>query len=117
MVDNVGDKLLVMTNKNAPRYRLVLIDPKKPQEQNWKTVIPESQNVLEGVSTVGGKLIATYMKDAASQVVVYDMNGKQLTTVELPTLGTVSGFNGDKDDKEVFFTFHVLHLPANHLPL
>ncbi|PTX22575.1 prolyl oligopeptidase [Pontibacter mucosus] len=105
VVDNFGDKLLVMTNKNAPRYRLVLIDPKKPQEANWKTVVPESQNVIRGISTVGGRIIVTYMKDATSQVVVYDQSGKQLNTVELPTLGTVSGFSGDQKDKETFFTF------------
>lgn len=105
VVDNMGGKLIVMTNKNAPRYRLVLIDPKKPQEQNWKTIVPQSDNVMEGVSSVGGRLIVTYMKDAASQVVVYDQNGKQLNSVTLPGIGTVSGFNGDKEDKEVFFTF------------
>jgi prolyl oligopeptidase len=105
VIDNLGDKLLVMTNKNAPRYRLVLIDPKKPQEQNWKTIVPESGNVIQNVSSVGGRIIATYMKDATSQVVVFDQAGKKLNTVELPTLGTVSGFNGDQKDKEVFFTF------------
>ncbi|MER2998651.1 prolyl oligopeptidase family serine peptidase [Pontibacter populi] len=105
VVDNFGDKLLVMTNKNAPRYRLVMIDPKKPQEANWKTIVPESDNVMQNVSTVGGRIIASYMKDATSQVVVYDQNGKQLNTVELPTLGTVSGFGGDQKDKETFFTF------------
>jgi len=105
VVDSFGDKLLVMTNKNAPRYRLVLIDPKKPQEQNWQAVVPESDRVIQGAASVGGRLIVTYMKDATSQVVVYDQQGKQLTEVALPTLGTVSGFNGDKDDKEVFFTF------------
>ncbi|NEM96530.1 prolyl oligopeptidase family serine peptidase [Pontibacter burrus] len=105
VIDNFGDKLLVQTNKNAPRYRLVLIDPKKPQEANWKTIVPQSDNVMQGVSTVGGRIIATYMKDATSQVIVYDQNGKQLNTVELPTLGTVSGFAGDQKEKETFFTF------------
>ena len=105
VVDNIGDQLLVMTNKNAPRYRLVLIDPKKPQEANWKTVVPENENVITGVSMVGGRIIVTYMKDATSQVVVFDNTGKQINSVELPGLGTVSGFNGEKEDMEVFFTF------------
>ncbi|WP_161889404.1 prolyl oligopeptidase family serine peptidase [Pontibacter russatus] len=105
VVDNIGDKLLVMTNKNAPRYRLVLIDPKKPQEANWKTVVPENENVITGVSMVGGRIIVTYMKDATSQVVVFDNTGKKMNSVELPGLGTVSGFNGEKEDTEVFFTF------------
>jgi prolyl oligopeptidase len=60
---------------------------------------------MQSVSTVGGRIIASYMKDATSQVVVYDQNGKQLNNVELPTLGTVSGFGGDQKDKETFFTF------------
>ncbi|WP_116544081.1 prolyl oligopeptidase family serine peptidase [Pontibacter virosus] len=105
VVDNVGDKLLVRTNKNATRYRLVLIDPKKPQEQNWKVIVPQNENVMNGVSLVGGRIIASYMKDAASEVVVYDTNGKQLNKVELPAIGTVGGFAGEKDDKETFFTF------------
>jgi prolyl oligopeptidase len=105
VVDNFGDKLLVETNKNAPRYRLVLIDPKNPQEKNWKTIVPQTDKVIQSVSSVGNRIIVSYMKDATSQVVVYDQNGKQLNEVQLPTLGTVSGFRGDKNDKEVFFTF------------
>ncbi|WP_347157499.1 prolyl oligopeptidase family serine peptidase [Pontibacter chitinilyticus] len=112
VVDNMGDKLLVRTNKNAPHYRLVLIDPKKPQEQNWKEVVPESENVMTGVSLVGGRLIASYMKDAASQVTVFDTNGKQLNTVELPTIGTVGGFGGKKEDNETFFTFTSFTYPT-----
>ncbi|RAU84384.1 prolyl oligopeptidase family serine peptidase [Pontibacter arcticus] len=105
VVDNMGDKLLVRTNKNAPRYRLVLIDPKKPQEANWKEVIPHSEDVMTGVSLVGGRIVASFMKDASSQVTVFDTNGKQLHNVALPGIGSVGGFNGEKNDKEVFFTF------------
>ncbi|TXK51972.1 S9 family peptidase [Pontibacter qinzhouensis] len=112
VVDNLGDKLLVRTNKNAPRYRLVLIDPKKPQESNWKVVVPETDNVMNGVSFVGGRLIASYMKDAASEVVVFDTNGKRLNHVELPAIGTVAGFNGERNDKEVFFTFTSFTYPT-----
>ncbi|WP_242921996.1 prolyl oligopeptidase family serine peptidase [Pontibacter liquoris] len=105
VVDNMGDKLLVRTNKNAPRYRLVLIDPKKPQEKNWQVLIPESADVMTGVSLVGGRIIATYMKDASSLVTVFDTKGKQLNKVELPGIGTVGGFSGKKEDQETFFTF------------
>ncbi|QCR24169.1 prolyl oligopeptidase family protein [Pontibacter sp. SGAir0037] len=112
VVDNVGDKLLVHTNKNAPRYRLVLIDPKKPQEQHWQVVIPESENVMTGASLVSGRIITTYMKDAASEVLVFDTKGKQLSKVELPAIGTVGGFSGEKEDKEVFFTFTSFTYPA-----
>ena len=112
VVDNIGDKLLVRTNKNAPRYRLVLIDPKKPQEANWQVIVPESQNVMTNVSFVGDRLIASYMKDAASEVVVFDTSGKRLNSVELPTIGTVSGFSGERQDKETFFTFTSFTYPT-----
>ncbi|MFT2010802.1 prolyl oligopeptidase family serine peptidase [Pontibacter sp. 13R65] len=112
VIDNIGDKLLVRTNKNAPRYRLVLLDPKKPQESNWKVLVPETDNVMNSVSFVGGRLIASYMKDAASEVVVFDTNGKRLNNVELPAIGTVAGFNGERNDKEVFFTFTSFTYPT-----
>ncbi len=112
VVDNLGDKLIVRTNKNAPRYRLVLIDPKKPLEANWKVIVPETENVMNSVSFVGNRLIASYMKDAASEVVVFDTSGKRLTHVELPAIGTVAGFNGERDDKEVFFTFTSFTYPT-----
>ena len=98
VMENIGDKLLIHTNKNAPNYKIVLMDPKKPQEANWKTIVPESQNVLSGVTMVGDKIMATYLKDAASQVIVYDANGKKLNELQFPTIGTVAGFAGDKDD-------------------
>lgn len=105
VVDNFGGKLLVMTNKNASRYRLVLIDPKNPQEQSWETLIPKSSNVITGVSTAGDCIIVTYMKDATSEVLVFDTKGKELNKIELPAIGSVGGFSGKKEDKEVFFTF------------
>ena len=65
----IGDKLLIHTNKNAPNYKIVLLDLKKPQEANWKTIVPEGTNVLTDATMVGGHIMATYLKDAASQVI------------------------------------------------
>jgi prolyl oligopeptidase len=112
VLDNVGDKLLIHTNKNAPNYKVVLLDPKKPQEANWKTIIPEGANVMTGVTMVGGRIIASYLKDAASQVIVYDVNGKKLNELQFPTIGTVAGFAGDKDTKETFYTFTSFTYPT-----
>ncbi|MFC5270761.1 prolyl oligopeptidase family serine peptidase [Adhaeribacter terreus] len=112
VIENLGDKLLIHTNKNAPNYKIVLMDPKKPQEANWKTIVPESGNVLTGVTMVGGRIMATYLKDAASQVLVFDVNGKKLNELEFPTIGTVAGFAGDKNDKETFYTFTSFTYPT-----
>ena len=105
VVDNLGDKFLISTNYQAPNNKLILIDPNKPEKENWKTIIPESKNVMQSVSLVGGKLIVTYLKDANSSVSVYSTEGKYLYDVKLPGVGTVGGFGGKKDEFETFYTF------------
>lgn len=105
VIDNVGDKFLLLTNNKAPNNRLILFDPKNPDEKNWKDVLPERSEPLESVQTAGGKLFVTYLKDVTSRVYVYDLNGKLENEVELPALGTVGGFGGELDDKFVFYTF------------
>ncbi len=104
-VDNLDGKFLVKTNMDAPNNRLVLIDPKKSGKDNWKTIIPESKNVMQSVSFVGAKLIVTYLKNANSKVSVYQLDGKYLYDVKLPALGTVGGFGGKKDENETFYIF------------
>lgn len=112
VIDNIGDKLLVQTTYQAPRNQLVLIDPKKPQPANWKTVVPQTDNVITGASFIDNRLILNYMKNAASEISVFDINGKKLNQLELPTLGTVTGFDGKKEDKEVFYTFNSFTYPS-----
>jgi len=105
LVDNVGDKFLIETNRHAPNNKVFLYDPKNPDEKNWKDILPEREQPLGSVSSAGGKLFATYLKDVTSRVSVYDLNGKLENEVELPSIGTVGGFGGEKEDKFVFYTF------------
>ncbi|MGI4833063.1 MAG: prolyl oligopeptidase family serine peptidase [Janthinobacterium lividum] len=104
VVDNVGSKLYLQTNYNAPNYRLVTTDAAAPRQANWKDLIPETKNVLD-ISTVGGKIFATYLKDATSLVEEYDLAGRKLRTIQLPGVGSASGFSGKKLDKETYYTF------------
>ncbi|QKG58496.1 S9 family peptidase [Hymenobacter sp. BRD128] len=104
VVDNVGSKLYIFTNYQAPNFRLVTVDAAAPQQANWKNLIPETKNVLN-VSTVGGRIFATYLKDATSLVEEYDLAGKKLRTIQLPGVGAASGFRGKKEDKETYYTF------------
>lgn len=105
VVDNIGDKILALTDFGAPRYRLVLVDPLNPESKNWKDIIPQGTDLLEGVSTCGGKLFATYLKDASTRLNSYDMNGQNKKEITLPGIGTASGISGKKEDKEAFYTF------------
>lgn len=111
VVDNIGDKLLVLTNNGAPNYKLVLIDPKNPAKENWKTVIPEKKEVLQGVGTGGGSLFASYLKDASTRVYQHDYSGKLIRAIELPGIGSAGGFDGKKKDKEFFYTFTSFNYP------
>jgi len=112
VVGNVGGQLLVLTNYKAPRYRVVLIDPKKPQEAAWKEVIPQSENKLEDVKQAGGHLIVTYLKDASSQVKVYSEAGEFQNDVELPAIGTAAGFGGRRAAQSVYYAFTSFTYPT-----
>src|SRR5258708_11276918 len=83
VVDNVGEKLLVETNTNAPNRRVVLVDPRKPDEANWKTILPERPQPLERVSSAGGKLFATDLKDGTTRPYVYSLDGALEPEIEL----------------------------------
>ncbi len=111
IVENVGDKLLVQTDRKAPNGRVFLFDPAHPEESNWKDVLPEKQEPLEGVGTAGGKLFATYLKDVKTQAFVYSLDGKLENEISLPDLGTASGFGGNADDKFIFYTFTSFNYP------
>lgn len=111
VIDNVGDKLLVRTDKGAPNGKVVLIDPKNPSEKNWKEILPEKPEPLQGTSSVGGKLIVTYLKDVSTRAYVYSLSGKMENEIKLPALGIAGGFGGQHLDKSVFYTFTSFTFP------
>ena len=111
LIDSIGDKLLIATNKGAPNTRVVLIDPKQPAETNWKVVLRERPEPLETASTAGGKLFATYLKDVTTRAYVHSLDGRLENEIVLPGLGTATGFGGERDSTFVFFTFNSLNVP------
>lgn len=104
IIDNQGSKLYIFTNLNAPNYKVVTVDASNPAPENWKDLIPETDNVLS-ISTAGGKIFANYLKDATSLVMQYDMDGNLERTVTLPGVGSASGFYAKKSEKELYYTF------------
>jgi prolyl oligopeptidase len=111
VVDDVNGKLLIRTNHNAPNDRVFLFDPANPDEKNWKDVLPEKPELLEGVSTAGGKMFVTYLKDVTTRAYVYSLDGKLENGIDFPGLGAAEGFGGRKDDKFVFYTFSSFNFP------
>jgi prolyl oligopeptidase len=110
-IEEVNGKFLLITNDGAMNQRIVSVDPQHPEPANWKTVIEEKPENISSVSSAGGKLFITYLKDVTSRVYVYDFDGKQEREVALPALGSASGFGGDRDDKFVFYTFTSITFP------
>ena len=111
-IDNDGDYLLVRTNADAPNYKVVLIDPKNPAKENWKTIIPERKELLESVGTAGHKLFLTYLQDASSRVYQTNYKGNLEREINLPGIGSASGFNGNVDDTEIFYTYSSFDYPS-----
>lgn len=103
-IDFVGDKIYILTNDHAPKYKLMVADLHHPGINDWKTVIPEGNDVLESAAIVDAKLIITYMHDACDRAYIYSLEGQKMQEVKLPGYGTVS-FSGDKDRKECFLSF------------
>jgi prolyl oligopeptidase len=110
-IDNDDDRLLVRTNDDAANYKVVSIDPKSPSKENWQTIIPERKELLESVGTAGGKLFLTYLQDASSRVYQTDYKGHNPQEIKLPGIGTASGFNGYKKDKEIFYSYTSFNAP------
>jgi prolyl oligopeptidase len=110
VIDNVGDKFLILTNRNASHYRLALYDPDS-KDSAWKDVRPEKPETLQEVATAGGKIFATYMKDVTSRAYVYSLEGQLENEIALPGVGTATGLGGNHDDKVVFFSFTSLNFP------
>lgn len=111
LVDGLGSKLWFVTNREAPRYRLVSIDlsDKVPQ---WSEVVPESEATLQAANIVGDRLIVSYLQDAASRAVIMDLKGRPARTLVLNGIGTASGFDGRPGDPETFYQFSSFNQPA-----
>lgn len=117
VIHNEGNKLFVVTDYEAPKYQLVEIDidnyskPGAGNAKSWKKIIPQSSDLLEGVSVCNGKFVAKYLKDVTSRLYVFDINGKSEREIQLPGLCKVDGFDSDKDDSLAFFSYNTFTAP------
>ncbi|WP_407675091.1 prolyl oligopeptidase family serine peptidase [Pelagerythrobacter marinus] len=110
-IDTIGTRAFFVTNKDAPRYRIVTTDLSAATPE-WTTIVPESEQPIDGASIVGDKLIVTYLKDATTRAAVFDLQGNPLDDIELGELGTAGGFGGKPGDPETFYTFTSFNRPG-----
>jgi len=111
IIDHVDGKLLAITDRNSPRKKIVLIDPKNPKERFWETIIPESENVLYSVNMINKKLIAHYMIDVLSEWYIFDLSGNLINQIKLPGPGISYGFAGDNNQDVSWYRFESLVHP------
>ena len=107
----VGDNLYLHTNYQAPRFRFIRVNLKTPTKDKWEELIPQDSSVLEQMSVVGDHLVAKYLHNSSSLLKVFDLSGQFLRDIEMPTLGTVYGLNGEWNGSEVFFSFESYFIP------
>ena len=116
VLDNIGSKLFLVTNLNAPNKKIVTVDAADPSPEYWEDLIPETKNVLS-VSTGGGYIFAKYMVDAISKVKQFDQSGKEIREIELPGVGTARGFSGKDDDATLYYSFTNYKTPGTTFAL
>ena len=106
-------KLYITTNEDAPRYRVFVADAGNYDREAWKELIPQTDAVLQGAAVFGGKLFAQYEQNASSQLKIFDLDGKKLTDLSLPAIGTVFGTGGRWNRDEVFYGFQSFTTPPS----
>ncbi len=104
-IDNDGPVFWIKTDLEAPRGRLIAIDTRHPERAHWKTLVPQSADKLEHANVINDKFVLGYLKDAQTEVRLFDLEGNFLRTVDLPGIGTAEGFGGKRKDKETFYAF------------
>ncbi len=104
-VGNDGDVFYFRTNLDAPRYRLIAINVHQPGREQWREIIPETDEVLDGVRIVHGTFVADYLEDAHTRLALFGTDGRHVRDLPLPTLGSVGGMSGRPRDTELFYTF------------
>lgn len=110
IIHNEGPRFLMYTNIEAPNYRVVSFELGAPQKAKWKNVIPQARDVLSATSA-GGKLFASYLVDAKTEVKQFDTQGKLERKIELPGIGTADGFSAKKTDDHLYYSFTSFTVP------
>ena len=111
-VTNIGSVFYFRTDLKAPMGRVIAIDTASPERSNWREVIPQSDATIQGVSFVGQHFFVSYLRDARSEVKVFDAKGAFVRDVALPGIGTAGGFGGKSTDTETFYSFSGFTTPA-----
>ena len=110
LAGSVGDTLYFLTNKNAPRQRLVALDARRAAAP-IREVVNQTADTMVGASLVGNRIILAYLGDAKSEAELRELDGRLVSTIKLPDIGTAAGFGGKGGDSETFYSFSSFAIP------
>ena len=102
-IDSKDNLLWFYTTESAPNGKIVNLEIKNGSFV-WNEVIAESENAIRSVNIINNSFVINYLEDTFSQISIFDLNGEFVSKLSLPKNGTVSGFGGDIDDKESYFS-------------
>jgi len=111
-IDNIGPVFYFRTDLRAARGRIIAIDITKSARENWQEIVPQSADRLQNATVINDQFIALYLKDAHSEVRIFDLKGSLLRRMELPGIGSAAGFGGKRTDTETFYSFTSFTVPA-----
>ncbi|MFQ6034467.1 MAG: prolyl oligopeptidase family protein [Sedimentisphaerales bacterium] len=111
-IGNVDSVFYFNTDLDAPRGRIIAIDIENPARSSWRTVLPQTDDVIDYVALINNHFVVVYMQDVHHQLKIYDLNGAFVRQIALATLGTVSGLSGKQQDSEMFFSFTSFLFPS-----
>ena len=110
-IETIGDSIYLFTNAGAENNRIMVADIHHPGYQDWKELVPQSHDVLDGVTFIGGdKMVLTYTKDNISEAFLYNINGQRLSEIKLPGVGSAS-FSGKRERPECFYSYTSYTVP------
>ena len=111
-IDNIGERFYIFTDKDAPKGRVIAIDLGNPGRAQWSEPVPQSEDTLRGVNLIDDLIVCTYLKDARSVVRIHGLDDSETRSVELPGIGSVSGFRGKRSDTETFYSYTSFTVPG-----
>jgi prolyl oligopeptidase len=110
---NDGPVFYFRTTLKAPKKRIIAIDTRKPSPENYREILAEQPEVMENVSLIANQFLVETLKDAKTEVNLYGLNGRKIRHLDLPGIGTASGFAGKRSDSETFYAFSSFNTPAS----
>ena len=112
LIDTEESVFWFRTDLDAPKGRVIAIDINQPEKDKWKTLISEREETLEAVGVLNNQFVADYLKDAYTQIKIFDLSGSPVRDVVLPGIGSAGGFNGKRTDTETFYSFTSYTVPS-----